>query len=582
MVSNGSPSEIVQRVLAQRGLSAQQIALAAAIGGVESGNGRANNNPRSTASGYFQFLNGTYDEMLASIRANDPATAREMERLGKDHPFSQAHAYAEYSTRTEQTLRQALGRDPTAVEMYAGHFFGAGGAARVLRAPGNTPVSSLVDANVMAANPHLNGMTVDGFRQYYERRLNTSTEVTQFVFTNPHLNPIERESQDAALAGLRASNRGEEADRLQRDLQGNNGALLSVALTNLQRIQQEVLREAGVETNERSLHLAQKFGAPAAIQISRNQDPNKRLSELGVAPEAYGAYQRESTRLLSDDAMRRLNLSDEQRTRLTTALGRNAGEATAEDLNVIATARGRLHEQDRARVQSRIGAHRGGRAATREEQAEEDAQRGLLNNFLGSAMNNPGMMLLMLLLMVAAPELAQSLFQGMGGPAQQGQGQPQQGQGETQPAAQPQAQPAATGPAAPARPAQPAGAPATPATTASTTPPQESASTAATPYRSRLGLEGSRMWEFLGNDADRRRHEDAILAALNAPLPALAPAPTQQRTSSLPGDSQQQFAALIEGEQLTRSLQVASVDGGDVVPGTGRASSPDVPFFGIG
>ena len=474
MSTGQSQSEIVQRILAQRGLSDAQMTLAGAIGRVESGSGSAMRNPRSSATGYFQFLNGTYQEQLAAIRQRDPATAAEMQRLGKDHPISQAHAYAEYATNSEQVLRQALGRDPTATDMYAAHFFGAAGASQVLRAPGNTPVASLVSADVMNSNPHLRGMTVDGFRQYYEQRLSVGADIAGFVFSNPTLNPIEPEARAAALQGLRDSGRLEDAARLERELADSSPAR-SAALSELQRIQQELLRAGSVEPDNNNLHLAQKFGAPAAIRIAKNQDPAKRISELGVTSEAYGAYQKESTRLLSNDAITSLSLTDEQRTRLQAALSKPHQEATADDLRVVAGARGQLHEKQVTQLRSRVGSYRGGRAATAEEEAEENSQKNTLDSLMTKAMSNPLMMLMMLIMMVIAPQMMQNMFPGMG--QEQGAQDGQRPAAETPP---PVAPPAAARPAPTPQPA-PAPAP-VPAPQAPAAPPAPApAPAAATP-----------------------------------------------------------------------------------------------------
>jgi hypothetical protein len=486
MTTGQSQSEIVQRILAQRGLSDAQLTLASAIGRVESGNGRSMRNPRSTASGYFQFLDGTFQEQLSAIRRRDPATAREMERLGKDHPFSQAHAYAEYSANAENALRRALGRDPTATDMYAAHFFGAGGAARVLRAPGNTPVSSLVDGNVMAANPHLRGMTVDGFRQYYEQRLSVAGDVAGFVFSNPTLNPLEPEARAAVLQGLRDSGRAEDATRLEREL-GERGPARSAAFSELQRIQQELLRAGNVEPNNNNLHLAQKFGAPAAIRIANNRNPEERLSNLGVSEEAYAGYIRESRQQLAN-----ATLSPEQRTRLDAALAKPHGEATAGDLGVIAEARGQQHEREVAQRRGRVGSYRNGRPATEEEADEERRQNSTLDSLMMQAMSNPLMMIMMLIMMVVAPQLMQNFFPGMG---QQGGGQQREGEapeGQRPPASPAPAQvaPAPVGsqtpaPAAPtnAPPAgqTPQGAAAGPATTTPPSPPAQDAPPASRP-----------------------------------------------------------------------------------------------------
>lgn len=134
---------------------------AAAIAARESANNPAAKNPRSSASGLYQFTRATW-LALGGKWGPDPRA-----------PFgglavSIAEQNARFQALTAKNAAQleAAGIAPTRGALYAAHFLGAGLAARVLRAPGSTKLASLVGSRVMTANPHLRGFDVDRFRSW--------------------------------------------------------------------------------------------------------------------------------------------------------------------------------------------------------------------------------------------------------------------------------------------------------------------------------------------------------------------------------------------------------------------------------
>jgi N12 class adenine-specific DNA methylase len=104
-----------------------------------SGNDNAKN-PRSSATGRYQFTKGTWEGLGGDWEnRTDPA---EQERL-----------MSKLLDRNRTQLEHA-GITPDAGNMYAAHVFGAGGAVEMAHNP-NAPVA----ADVQKANPHLQGMT---------------------------------------------------------------------------------------------------------------------------------------------------------------------------------------------------------------------------------------------------------------------------------------------------------------------------------------------------------------------------------------------------------------------------------------
>lgn len=135
------------------------------IVGIESGGNPNARSTTSSATGAGQFIDSTWlstvkkhrpdvaagksDPQILSLRT-DPNLSREM-----------IAAYAQDNAGFLQS--RGLGTGPT--EVYAAHNLGPAGAAKVLSAAPDTPLSSMFGADVMRANPHLRNMTARTYLQ---------------------------------------------------------------------------------------------------------------------------------------------------------------------------------------------------------------------------------------------------------------------------------------------------------------------------------------------------------------------------------------------------------------------------------
>lgn len=108
----------------------------ARIRSIESANGQNTFNPKSGAAGDFQFI---------------PSTARQ---YGLKDPYDlnqSADAAARFTRDNANYLQKALGREPTAAELYLAHQQGAGGAVKLLSNP-DSPAGELVGSKAIAWN----------------------------------------------------------------------------------------------------------------------------------------------------------------------------------------------------------------------------------------------------------------------------------------------------------------------------------------------------------------------------------------------------------------------------------------------
>lgn len=113
---------------------------------IESGGNPNAQNPNSSAGGMFQFID---------------STAKQYGLENKFDPMASAEAAARLARDNLGYLKQALGREPSAGELYLAHQQGAGGAAKLLAA-GNAPAASVVGADAARLNGG-GGMTAADF-----------------------------------------------------------------------------------------------------------------------------------------------------------------------------------------------------------------------------------------------------------------------------------------------------------------------------------------------------------------------------------------------------------------------------------
>lgn len=112
----------------------------------------------STAKGLFQVIDSTWKQYGG--KPGQQKNPDENIRVGMN-------ILADNTSR----LRSALGREPSASELYAAHFFGPGTAPAVLSASPETPIADLLSQRAIKANPQLQGKTAGEVRQMLQTKM---------------------------------------------------------------------------------------------------------------------------------------------------------------------------------------------------------------------------------------------------------------------------------------------------------------------------------------------------------------------------------------------------------------------------
>ena len=146
----------------------------AATRGSESGGNPNAKNPNSSASGLYQFTDGTWSDLMKKY----PALGLTAD--GRMDPAQQELAMQAFTLDNAEILKNS-GVPISGGSLYAAHFLGAGSAPRVLTAPPETPMTSLVSSAVIKANPFLADMTAGDFAQWAAKKGGDGSTVAQSV-----------------------------------------------------------------------------------------------------------------------------------------------------------------------------------------------------------------------------------------------------------------------------------------------------------------------------------------------------------------------------------------------------------------
>ncbi len=132
---------------------------AAKVAQAESGGNDLATNPRSSATGPDQFTNGTWLDVMHQFAPGYSANRTPAQLLAmRTNPTVSKEGTEAYAMANGDMLKKA-GFPVSYTTLDLAHRLGPAGAEAVLSAPGNTPLTSILPADYIRANPELATMT---------------------------------------------------------------------------------------------------------------------------------------------------------------------------------------------------------------------------------------------------------------------------------------------------------------------------------------------------------------------------------------------------------------------------------------
>lgn len=132
--SNGSAKAAAATFKAAAAMVGIPVELMFAIAGIESNYNYLVKAKTSSATGWFQFINGTWDSMYAKCEKKYGLPPDDAQRSMRKDPRIQALLGAEFIKGNYDYLKKFLNRPITDTDIYIAHFLGNGGAKKFLTA----------------------------------------------------------------------------------------------------------------------------------------------------------------------------------------------------------------------------------------------------------------------------------------------------------------------------------------------------------------------------------------------------------------------------------------------------------------
>ena len=261
-------------------------------------------NPNSSAGGLFQFIDGT---------------AKDYELADRFDPAQATRAAAELAYDNKQTLAKALGREPTAAELYLAHQQGGGGASKMLGNP-NARAVDIVGADAVRLNGGNANMTAGEFASKWTGKFGNAQPAVATQGQTPEATPVQAGGNDQfrkAMAFINSPAYQYASPGQQQVIQGivNRGlsqeavdpmkkALTQAQLEAAQMANAETRRKAGQKEMETqiiggNLYEREKgSGGQWTMAVKKSAEDN--LAKRSLQP-IYGTNEAGETVLLQPD-----------------------------------------------------------------------------------------------------------------------------------------------------------------------------------------------------------------------------------------------------------------------------------------
>lgn len=165
----------------------------------ESGGRLSARNPRSTAVGPYQFIASTWLMIANKHFEKETKDLRVDQVLALRMDLDLSRRAADIYTQANAAYLVAQGQTATFQNLRLAFLVGPGGAARVLAADPDTPVSQLLGGSVISANPFMSRLTAAGLIARAARDIETKPDATAAVTPDPSLVTDAKNGATAAM-----------------------------------------------------------------------------------------------------------------------------------------------------------------------------------------------------------------------------------------------------------------------------------------------------------------------------------------------------------------------------------------------
>lgn len=253
----------------------------------ESGGDNTARNPRSSATGAYQFTNPTWTGLM-----------RQHPELGltadgrTDPAQSEAAAKQLASDNIAYMLAKGV-QNPTQGQAYLAHFAGAPAATNIIQADPSAPAASILSPAQVAANPFLRGMTAGQVQDWAAQKMGgPAPQTQQMAAPQPSAGygapaPVQSGPSMSTLIGVLSD------PRANKQTQGVASALLNNQL-QLQQVQQRYAMEQADPENQARMRyydsmVSRNNGQPQ--MTPEQQNLQWRAQQAGLQPGTQGYQQ---------------------------------------------------------------------------------------------------------------------------------------------------------------------------------------------------------------------------------------------------------------------------------------------------
>lgn len=273
----------------------------------ESGGDPNARNPRSSATGAAQFIDGTWMRFAEANPQRFAGMTREQILAARNDPALSREA-ADWYRRENLAALSGQGLPANDGTAALAHRFGAGDAARLLRADQNAPIATVVSDAVMRANPDLAGRSVGNVVGQYQQRFGGAATPAQAAAPGAPAAP-----RDGGLPPVP----GFDMDRVRRAINLPNNAAAQRYLQSYMQAAQVLRREA------EPLEIVEGPNGP--IMVPRSQAVGQRPASRETAPRSPDRFEQDRALAEAGAARNTTNVNPGE-----TAFERERGKTLAE------------------------------------------------------------------------------------------------------------------------------------------------------------------------------------------------------------------------------------------------------------